>query len=230
MGEHEQATAMQPIWDLLRSTQNDNECNSNLRSYLKSANAARPWPQTRLKAANLSIHSACAFCPPQMLTQLTHQYREGLISESTKAAMKNSILQGASSGSQGAATASAPAVTTNLNLNLGSPARKPTPAAKPDTVIHAHPKVSPLSRAVKSPTNGGNGGAAAAPDPFDPSQSIEMNGNELSELVNGSTLWGNSPSSSPLAQQLHAVSGLYKSGVISPERKAEMKSSIITQS
>ena len=62
LGEHEQAAVMQPIYELLRSTRNDKEWNPNLRGYLKSANAGRQWPQTRLMSANLSSHSACAFC------------------------------------------------------------------------------------------------------------------------------------------------------------------------
>ena len=62
MGELEQAAVMQPIWSLLHSRQNDSEWNPNLRGYLKSCIAGRQWPQARLKAANLSSHSACAFC------------------------------------------------------------------------------------------------------------------------------------------------------------------------
>ena len=62
MGEHEQAAVMQPIWSLLTSRQNNDEWNPNLRGYLKSCQAGRQWPQARLKAANLSSHSACALC------------------------------------------------------------------------------------------------------------------------------------------------------------------------
>ena len=53
---------MQPIWSLLQSRQNDAEWDPNLRGYLKSCMAGRQWPQTRLKAENLSTLSACAFC------------------------------------------------------------------------------------------------------------------------------------------------------------------------
>ena len=62
MAEHEQVAVMQPIWSLLTSRQNDDEWNPNLRGYLKSSQAGRQWPQARLKTANLSSHSACAFC------------------------------------------------------------------------------------------------------------------------------------------------------------------------
>ena len=62
MEEHEQAAVMQPIWSLLTSRQNDNDWNLNLMAYLKSCQAGRQRPQARLKTANMSSHSAFAFC------------------------------------------------------------------------------------------------------------------------------------------------------------------------
>ena len=53
---------MQPIWSLLTSRQNNDECMPNLRVYLKSCLAGRQWPRARLETASLSSHSACAFC------------------------------------------------------------------------------------------------------------------------------------------------------------------------
>jgi len=62
MEEHEQAAVMQPIWSLLSSRQNDDEWNPNLTGYLKSCQAGRQWAHARPKTANLSSHSAYAFC------------------------------------------------------------------------------------------------------------------------------------------------------------------------
>jgi hypothetical protein len=54
--------AMEPIWTLLNSRQNDGDWNASLRGGLRSAIANRQWPQTRVRAAGWSSHNRCLLC------------------------------------------------------------------------------------------------------------------------------------------------------------------------
>ena len=53
---------MEPIWQLLKSRQNDENWNPLLRGSLRSALANRQYPQCRVKAAGWSSHDRCLFC------------------------------------------------------------------------------------------------------------------------------------------------------------------------
>ena len=53
---------MEPIWQLLRSKQNDSEWNPMLRGSLRSALANRQYAQCRVMAAGWSLHDMCLFC------------------------------------------------------------------------------------------------------------------------------------------------------------------------
>ena len=53
---------MEPVWQLLRSKQNDDQWNPLLRCCLRSALANRQYPQCRVRAAGWSLHDRCLFC------------------------------------------------------------------------------------------------------------------------------------------------------------------------
>ena len=53
---------MEPVWQLLRSKQNDDQRNPLLRGCLRSALANRQYPQCRVRAAGWSLHDRCLFC------------------------------------------------------------------------------------------------------------------------------------------------------------------------
>ena len=57
-----QAAVMEPIWGLLRSSQNDPEWNPRLRGYLKSVVCNRQCTQTRFKVVCLVEHDRCTLC------------------------------------------------------------------------------------------------------------------------------------------------------------------------
>ena len=50
---------MAPIWQLLRSKQNDEEWNATLRGGLRSVLANRQYPQVRVMAAGWAVHDRC---------------------------------------------------------------------------------------------------------------------------------------------------------------------------
>ena len=53
---------MDPIWQLLRSRQNDEDWNPTLRGGLRSVLANRQYPQVRVMAAGWSHHDRCLLC------------------------------------------------------------------------------------------------------------------------------------------------------------------------
>lgn len=53
---------MQPIWSLIKSTQNDSEWNPTLKSGLTSTLAGRQFPQVRCFAAGWAVHSKRLAC------------------------------------------------------------------------------------------------------------------------------------------------------------------------
>ena len=141
-----------------------------------------------------------------MLTQLTAQYREGLISESTKSAMKHAVLRGTASRSPASAVAAG-----NLTLSLDSSklqdaqagvAATTAPGAQaaavpPTTIaggnvllVRTSPAAGPKTKT--SPTNGDA--------MLSPSQSLgEINGADLSDFVNSANLLSGSPSNTASA-------------------------------
>ena len=53
---------MTPIWNLLKSKQNDEEWNPTLRGGLRSVLANRQYPQARVKAAGWAVQDRCLLC------------------------------------------------------------------------------------------------------------------------------------------------------------------------
>ena len=57
---------MGPIWQLLKSRQNDENWNPSLRGGLRSVLANRQYPQVRAFAAGWATHNKCFFCFHQL--------------------------------------------------------------------------------------------------------------------------------------------------------------------
>ena len=135
------------------------------------ASTAGPAPTTQLRLSPTA----------SMLTQLTAQYREGLISETQKAAMKHSILRGTASRS--------PAGTVTNSLTLEPPGKPEVATAVPPAIAGGN-----VLYVRTSPPGGPRSKTSPTHDVFDPNQSLgDVNGSELSDFVN-SAIWQGSPS------------------------------------